>query len=221
MPSFCAISDYLKDLIFRLLKVNPSERLDCRNVMQHPWIVLQRQIHYKENQKLVDISDLRAMSVYGQTPILKKMTLMFIGAHLNPTLLGELKQQFESLDQDDSGTVSLEEFHRVVSANIPNASEMPLRSTNMLFQTIDTNENNVIDYSEFKAAVLRSQVYLNEQILAKAFAFFDRDKNGYLSVKELKEVFSNYDDLISMFEFNVFDEILEQVDKDQDGKVNH
>ena len=149
------------------------------------------------------------------------MTLMFIGAHLNPTLLGELKQQFESLDQDDSGTVSLEEFHRVVSANIPNASEMPLRSTNMLFQTIDTNENNVIDYSEFKAAVLRSQVYLNEQILAKAFAFFDRDKNGYLSVKELKEVFQNYDDLISMFEFNVFDEILEQVDKDQDGKVNH
>lgn len=144
-----------------------------------------------------------------------------MGAHLNPTLLGELKQQFESLDQDDSGTVSLEEFHRVVSSNIPNASEMPLRSTNMLFQTIDTNENNVIDYSEFKAAVLRSQVYLNEQILSRAFAFFDRDKNGYLSVKELKEVFQNYDDLISMFEFNVFDEILEQVDKDQDGKVNH
>ena len=40
-------------------------------------------------------------------------------------------------------------------------------------------------------------------------------------MKELKEVFENYDDLVSMFEFNVFDELLEQVDKDQDGKVNH
>ena len=57
--------------------------------------------------------------------------------------------------------------------------------------------------------------------MTKAFAFFDRDKNGFLSVKELKEVFENYDDLVSMFEFNVFDELLEQVDKDQDGKVNH
>ena len=40
---------------------------------------------------MVDISDLRAMSVYGQTPILKKMTLMYIGAQLNPQLLSELK----------------------------------------------------------------------------------------------------------------------------------
>ena len=80
MPQFAAISDYLKDLILRLLRLNPAERLDCRNVMQHPWIILQRQILYKENQRLVDVSDLRAMSVYGQTPILKKLTLMYMGA---------------------------------------------------------------------------------------------------------------------------------------------
>ena len=97
---------------------------------------------------------------------------------------------------------------------------MPIRSTNMLFQTVDTNENGVIDYSEFKAAVLRSQVYLHETVLKKAFNFFDRDKNGYLSINELQEVFKNFDDLVSMFEFNVFDDLLAQVDKDKDGKVN-
>ena len=91
MPQFCAISDYLKNLILGLLRLNPADRLDCRNVMQHPWIILQRQVLYKEDQKVVDISDLRAMSVYGQTPILKKMTLMYIGAQLNPQLLSELK----------------------------------------------------------------------------------------------------------------------------------
>ena len=90
----------------------------------------------------------------------------------------------------------------------------------MLFQTVDTNENGVIDYSEFKAAVLRSQVYLHEEVLQKAFHFFDRDKNGYLSINELQAVFQNFDDLVSMFEFNVFDDLLAQVDKDNDGKVN-
>ena len=97
---------------------------------------------------------------------------------------------------------------------------MPVKSTNMLFQTVDTNENGVIDYSEFKAAVLRSQVYLHEEVLQKAFNFFDRDKNGYLSINELQAVFKNFDDLVSMFEFNVFDDLLAQVDKDKDGKVN-
>ena len=62
---------------------------------------------------------------------------------------------------------------------------MPERATNMLFQTVDTNENGVIDYSEFKACVLRSQVYLHEDLLKKAFNFFDRDKNGYLGIHEL------------------------------------
>ena len=85
---------------------------------------------------------------------------------------------------------------------------MPIRSTNMLFDTVDTNENGVIDYSEFKACVLRSQVYLHEQILKKAFNFFDRDSNGHLSIDELQRVFENFDDLVSMFEFNVFDELL-------------
>ena len=85
---------------------------------------------------------------------------------------------------------------------------------------MDTNENGVIDYSEFKAAVLRSQVYLHEEVLQKAFNFFDRDKNGYLSINELQAVFKNFDDLVSMFEFNVFDDLLAQVDKDKDGKVN-
>lgn len=98
---------------------------------------------------------------------------------------------------------------------------MPIRSTNMLFQTVDTNENGVIDYSEFKAAILRSQVYLHEDILRKSFNYFDRDSNGYLTIHELQSVFENFDDLISMFEFNVFDDIINQVDKDRDGKVNY
>ena len=85
---------------------------------------------------------------------------------------------------------------------------MPIRSTNMLFQTVDTNENGVIDYSEFKAVILRSQVYLHEDILKKAFFFFDRDNNGFLSIHELQSVFENFDDLVSMFEFNVFDDII-------------
>ena len=79
----------------------------------------------------------------------------------------------------------------------------------------------MIDYSEFKACILRSQVYLHESLLKKAFHYFDKDRNGYLSIHELQCVFENFDDIVSMFEFNVFDDIIAQVDKNQDGKINY
>ena len=73
------------------------------------------------------------MAVYGQTPILKKMTLMFLGSQLNPQVMKQLKEQFESVDRDDSGTISPEEFHLTIVNNLPDGHLMPIRSTNMLF----------------------------------------------------------------------------------------
>ena len=84
----------------------------------------------------------------------------------------------------------------------------------MLFQIIDTNENGVIDFSEFKACLLRSQIALNEDLLRKAFNFFDKDKSGYLTKEELMRVFSSYDDVIDMYDPEDFDDLLRECDRD-------
>ena len=44
-----------------------------------------------------------------------------------------LQEQFESVDRDDSGTISPEEFHDTIKNNLPDGTLMPIRSTNMLF----------------------------------------------------------------------------------------
>ena len=69
---------------------------------------------------------------------------------------------------------------------------------------MDTNGNGKIDFSEFKASVLRSQVYLNEKQLRKAFKFFDRNNNNFIEWHELKSVFDTYDDIIDMFDESDF-----------------
>jgi calcium-dependent protein kinase len=84
----------------------------------------------------------------------------------------------------------------------------------MLFQIIDTNENGVIDFSEFKACLLRSQIALNEDLLRKAFNFFDKDKSGFLTKEELMQVFSSYDDVIDMYDPEDFDDLLRECDRD-------
>jgi len=46
---------------------------------------------------------------------------------------------------------------------------------------LDTNGNGQIEFSEFKAAMLRTTVFLQGPMLLKAFQFFDKDKSGTIS----------------------------------------
>lgn len=40
-------------------------------------------------------------------------------------------------------------------------------------QSLDTNKNGFIDYTEFLAGCMKSKIYLNNDYLKRAFEFFD------------------------------------------------
>ena len=65
---------------------------------------------------------------------------------------------------------------------------------------IDTSKTKQIAFSEFKAALLRTTVYLNHNQLRKAFRFFDRDGSGYISRFELQSVFETFEDLFNLYD---------------------
>ncbi len=52
---------------------------------------------------------------------------------------------------------------------------MPYRCTNVLFDMLDTNHNGQIEFSEFKAAMLSTTIYLQAEHINKVFQFFDKD----------------------------------------------
>ena len=47
---------------------------------------------------------------------------------------------------------------------------------------IDSNNNGVIDYTEFIAALLDEKIYLTEEKTYEAFKMFDKDNSGKISV---------------------------------------
>ena len=91
----------------------------------------------------------------------------------------------------------------------------------MLFDMLDTNDNNQIEFSEFKAAMMRSCIFLNDGGLRKAFHFFDKDNSGYISRKELCCVFSTFEDLFSLFDKEDYDRLIDEVDSNQDGRISY
>ena len=92
-----------------------------------------------------------------------------------------------------------------------------------LVDSLDTNGDGKIDYSEFiTAAVNRAQI-LSKENLDITFKIFDSDGNGKISVEELKAIFSggtlvNED---SEETKSVWLKIMQEVDTDNDGNISY
>jgi len=83
---------------------------------------------------------------------------------------------------------------------------------------IDSNQNGLIDYSEFIAACLESHNYLKENHLRQAFSYFDKDNSGTISREELRTCLQGEEFLLSEEEIN---NLLAGVDQDGDGEVDY
>ena len=84
---------------------------------------------------------------------------------------------------------------------------------------IDSNQNGLIDYTEFIAACLQSYNYLQENHLRSAFAYFDKDNSGSISKDELRGCLQSDD-------FTLTDEQINQlmgsgVDANNDGQIDY
>ncbi len=53
-------------------------------------------------------------------------------------------------------------------------------------KVIDSNNNGMIDYTEFIAACMYSQDYTTEKQIKQAFMYFDKDNSGTISAEELR-----------------------------------
>ena len=121
---------------------------------------------------------------------------------------------FLKLDTNNDGVLTLDELeagmHEI--AQIFQQSEPDVRA---MLMSADVNGDGKIDYTEFIAAAFQKDMLLSGQNLRAAFQIFDKDGDGSISREELKQVFG--DGHVSMRGEQVWDEIMNEVDKNQDG----
>jgi calcium-dependent protein kinase len=98
----------------------------------------------------------------------------------------ELRQIFESVDQNGDGTLSREEIKGQLANCLP-ASTLDHR-LDEIFQKVDSDHNGHIDYEEFIKATIDVAKVESKEVLRRTFQMFDKDSNGYISCEELKLV---------------------------------
>ena len=81
---------------------------------------------------------------------------------------------------------------------------------------VDTNNSGYIEYTEFVKINFDSTQLLSDQILKTAFALFDRDGDGAISVEEIKKLFPGE----GKDDENVWTSIISAIDVDGDKKID-
>ncbi|KAL5550137.1 hypothetical protein UlMin_000313 [Ulmus minor] len=128
----------------------------------------------------IDIYVLDNMRQFVRYSRLKQFALRALASTLDEAEISDLKDQFDAIDVDKHGAISLEEMRQALMKDLP----WKLKESRVLeiLQAIDSNIDGLVDFSEFVAAAL----HVHQQHSHAAFEKFDMDKDGYITPEELR-----------------------------------
>ncbi|KAJ1424188.1 Protein kinase-like domain superfamily [Sesbania bispinosa] len=193
-----------------MLTYDPKKRITASEALEHPWMKEGGEASDKpiDNAVLIRMKQFRAMNK------MKKLALKVIAESLSEEEIKGLKQMFNNMDTDRSGTITYDELKSGLSKLGSKLSEVEIKQ---LMEAADVDNNGTIDYHEFITATINRHKLERDENLFKAFQYFDKDNSGYITREELRQALTEY----QMGDEEAIDEVINDVDTDNDGKINY
>ena len=217
------ISTEAKNLVLKLLKVNPDKRLSAKEALEDIWFKKNVTLNSLENNKKSSNYRLflKNITEFCAEQKLQQATLAFLVHNFAPKEeLNELKKIFFAFDKNGDGKISKEEFVTGLSNNNNNLNSILKEDDNIqgLLNNIDQDNNGYIGFEEFLIASINKEKILTEKNLKMAFNVFDRDKSGGISQNELKFILGEYN--VNAKE-HLWKKMIQQIDLNQDGQISY
>lgn len=201
------ISAPAKDCVRKMLQRDPKRRATALEILQHEWM--------RENgvasDTPIEFEVLNRLQKFSAMNRLKQEALKIIARNLPLEEINGLKQIFNEIDKDKSGTLTIDEFRAAIKRKGSLMSEDELSN---LMENADVNSDGTIDYEEFMAATIHAGKLQREDQLKTAFQHFDLNGDGHISREEL---------LTCLKDLGIQDaqEIVDQVDQNSDGSIDY
>ena len=161
-----SISADAKDLVKRLIAPK-NERFTVEEAINHRWIKNLSQISKK------DLGDLHIKQLrnFAGSQALKKAMLEAIATQLSSKEIGALTDAFKKMDENGDGKLSFAEFKEGLKSM---KDEEEIKE---IMDSIDTDKSGFVDYTEFIAATMNENIFLQKEKMWPTFTFFDKVKN--------------------------------------------
>jgi len=207
--AWASVSPQAKDFVKQVLHANPRKRLSGKAALKHPWIAERGTLSEAPLSEEVASS----LKKYAGSTRFAKAVRHQMATQLTSSELHYLRNVFERLDTDGTGTVSREEFMAAIkdeeqggNVSISNT----LKEIDM--DAFDLDGDGQIDWKEFVAGAINEHEVFNEESLYTVFQKADTDNNGTLSHSEIESYLGKDHELTR--------ELMEEIKKSRGADVD-
>jgi calcium-dependent protein kinase len=209
ISEFSTVSNGAKDLLSKLLQVNPNDRITAEKALNHEWF----QKNYHKKDVKISMKVLQNLKNFRTRSLVQEAVYYFIVTSLtSEEEKRELMNIFKTLDTNNDGVISKSELI-IGMKNIDQfVSEEEVKA---LMDRIDNNHNQGIDYTEFVAAAIDRNSVLTDIKIRKCFRQFDKDNSGKISLKEFKVMLQGN----NVISDEVWASLIKDIDVNLDGEI--
>ena len=210
-------SNEVRDLIKRLLDMNPKTRLSAEEALRHPFFVkfeTRKRLYYTSQEKFRHIiNKLKNFSYQSKFQETALAFLVHNSLHLDE--VRDLYKVFCLVDADLDGKITRNELGDAMRNIYKNENSKEIeKEVDIIFSNIDNDNNGTIEYEEFIRAVIGKESLLSDNILQFAFLFFDKDNSGEITLDEMQGIFGEDCDK------NVLEKMIDEIDKDGNKEIS-
>ncbi|CAI5478403.1 unnamed protein product [Closterium sp. Yama58-4] len=209
IPPWPSISDQAKDLLRQMLHPDPSKRPSAHEVLCHPWLA---EAGVAQTEPLPPVV-LTRLKQFTSMVKMKRMAMKVIAEGLKEEEIRGLRELFEAMDTDHSGTITMTELRDGLKKYGANLSDAEI---SRIMEETDIDQSGEIEYGEFLAATLNLSKIDKQENLLKAFAFFDTDGSGTITLDELQKACEQ----LKMSTGEV-EAMMREVDENKDGTIDY
>eukprot|EP00980_Cylindrotheca_fusiformis_P006450 scaffold1376_cov125-Cylindrotheca_fusiformis.AAC.16 len=186
------VSDAGKNFVKRLLNPVASKRPTAREAQLDPWLQIYGKKDTNQGTKLSP-NIVQALMEFRNYSDMRKVLCEVLSYTLLPEQISELRQEFQKIDGDGDGEISLNDFQQVLAEKAEDGSLGGLTEAQIddLFNALRLRKSDsTIRWHEFIAAGL-SQCNFDERNLKLAFDRLDYDRTGFITLEDMKDLLGN------------------------------
>lgn len=184
------VSQQAKDFIKLLLVTDPTSRPTAKECQKSPWLQEWAHKDKKNEDNKLNPNVVKALVNFKEYSDMRKLLCEVLSFTLLPDQITGLRREFEKLDTDGSGEISLRGLKQVLISNAGAGSLGALTETEVedIFNAMRVRKTETrIHWHEFIAAGL-SQCEVDDRNLKLAFERLDSDHKGYITFDNVMDL---------------------------------
>jgi len=187
------VSQQARDFIMSTLVTDPKNRPTAKEAQKNPWLREWARRGKKDDDNTLNPNVVSALVNFKEYSDMRKLLCEVLSFTLLPDQIKDLRVEFEKMDTDGSGEISLSALKEVLMTNAGAGSLGSLTEDEVedIFNAMRVRKSETrIHWHEFIAAGL-SQCQVDDRNLRLAFDRLDSDHKGYITFENVMDLMGN------------------------------